>query len=220
MLAGLLVLFLRTVLSEQRVLSLIEWIARQGVLAPLLFIAVQCIFIVLIAPGLLLSLAAGFLFGFLPGFACVWFGTLLGSTIAFELAPRLLKKRRNLFLNRFPLFQKLDSGFSVDGWKIVLLRCLVPLFPFKLSNYAFGLSKVSRKQFIAGTALGIIPIGAFNVYLGSLSANLSTLGAGGPRNSKWEWITFATGGVVIIATLIFVTRRAYAILNKETESCG
>ena len=178
------------------------------------------IFIVLIAPGLLLSLAAGFLFGFLPGFACVWFGTLLGSTIAFELAPLLLKKRRNLFLNRFPLFQKLDSGFSVDGWKIVLLRCLVPLFPFKLSNYAFGLSKVSRKQFIAGTALGIIPIGAFNVYLGSLSANLSTLGAGGPRNSKWEWITFATGGVVIIATLIFVTRRAYAILNKETESCG
>jgi uncharacterized membrane protein YdjX (TVP38/TMEM64 family) len=220
MCAGLLVFFLRTVLSEQRVLSLLEWIAQQGVLAPILFVTVQCVFVVGIAPGLLLSLAAGFLFGFLPGFAYVWIGTLLGSMIAYELAPLVLKKRSDRLMRRFPVFQKLDSGFSVDGWKIVLLRCLVPLFPFKLSNYAFGLSKVSRKQFIAGTALGIIPIGAFNVYLGSLSANLSTLGAGESRNSEWEWITFAVGGVVIIATLIFVTRRAYAILNKETKSCG
>ena len=105
-----------------------------------------------------------------------------------------------------------------------MLRCLIPFFPFKLSNYAFGLTRVTLAQFTIGTALGILPIGAFNVYLGSVSADLSTLGASASPHTPGGWLTIVLGGLAIVATLLFVTRRAQTILrmpnNEEDAPCG
>lgn len=207
-------------------LALIHWVSQQGALAPVLFVIVQCLFIVTLAPGFLLSFAAGFLFGFWAGLLYVWVGTLLGSSLAFVLAPLTFRGKSDSFFERFPIVKKLDTGFSKDGWKIAMFRCLVPFFPFKLSNYAFGLTSVSLSQFAIGTGLGIIPIGAFNVYLGSISASLSTLGVDDIK-APGGWLTIALGGVMIIATLLFVTRRAQAIFKmsyneeeKEESLCG
>lgn len=222
--AATLVIVLRTMFSEERVLALIDWVASQGALAPVLFVIVQCLFIMTLAPGFILSFAAGFLFGFLPGLLAVWTGTVLGSVAAFTLAPLAFRRKSDRFLQRFPQIQRLDHGFSCDGWKIVMLRCLVPFFPFKLSNYAFGLTRVSIAQFTLGTGLGILPIGAFNVYLGSISADLSTIGARTTPSSPIEWAGVALGGVAIVATLLFVTRRAQEIFRISTEqkesTCG
>jgi uncharacterized membrane protein YdjX (TVP38/TMEM64 family) len=179
--------------------------------------------VVTLAPGFLLSFAAGFLFGFWVGLCSVWTGTALGSVLAFALAPLVFRGKSDRISERFPAIKRLDHGFSQDGWKFVMLRCLVPFFPFKLSNYALGLTRVGIGQFTVGTALGIIPIGAFNVYLGSVSADLSTLGAD-KTHAPGGWVAIVLGGLAIIATLIFVTRRAQAILRMPTEGeetpCG
>ena len=217
LMAGALVLLVRQVFSEERVLLLLDWVGRQGMLAPLLFVALQCLFVVGLAPGFLLSFASGFLFGFWLGLACVWAGTLLGAVVAFALSPLFFQKHADRMMGRVPLLARLNRGFASDGWKLAMLRCLIPLFPFKLSNYAFGVSRIALPPFAFGTALGIIPIAAFNVYLGSVSAELSLLGAAAPRHSALEWAVIGAGGAAIVVTFLFVTRRAQSILNQEPE---
>lgn len=215
--AGLLMAVVRTVFSEDRVLAVLEWVGHQGVMAPVIFVAVQALVIVALAPGFVVSFAAGFLFGFWRGLLVVWCGTMLGSIVAFKLAPLVFQRRADQLMQRFPLLTRLDHGFSRDGWKIVMLRCLVPFFPFKLSNYAFGISNVGLRDFILGTAPGIIPVAAFNIYLGSVSAHLSAAGASVSPHSTLEWVAIASGGIAILVMFIHVTRRAHAIISQQVS---
>jgi len=57
-----------------------------------------------------------------------------------------------------------------------MLSRLVPFFPFKLSNYFFGLTRFSLRGLVFGTLVGIIPFSVHNVYLGAIAADLATLG--------------------------------------------
>lgn len=54
-------------------------------------------------------------------------------------------------------FNAVDEAVARDGWKIVLLTRLSPVFPFILLKYAFGLTRVSLKHYFFASWLGIIP---------------------------------------------------------------
>jgi uncharacterized membrane protein YdjX (TVP38/TMEM64 family) len=204
---------------DKHALRFLEWLELQGAWAPLLFILVDALVVVLVLPGVLLTLGAGFMFGVVSGGIYVILATTVGGSVAFLIARRFLattKLARYCLYN--PRFQSIANLSQRRGWGIVFLTRLIPFFPFKLSNYFFGLAGFSLRDFCVGTFWGIMPITFFNVYLGSLAADLTMLRSQRLERTPLQWFLYALGLLLVLGLLIYCTRLARRML--ETYLAG
>ena len=144
--------------------ALETWIRGLGVLAPLVFIAVYALGAVLFAPGSVLTLAGGALFGPVWGTLYNLTGATIGATLAF-LVARYLAQGWVTRKAGGKLKQLLD-GVEAEGWKFVAFTRLVPLFPFNLLNYALGLTRIKLGVYIAATFVFMLPGAIAYTYLG------------------------------------------------------
>ena len=202
------------------VLRLLEWLDAQGIWGPLLFIVLMMLVVVFVLPGVLLTTGAGFVFGIVEGAAYVVIGTTLGAVLAFLIARHLLGERASRFLQHHARLQLVTEEVESRGWKIILLTRLVPFFPFKLSNYFFGLTRFTLRDFTAGTFVGIIPFSLHNAYLGSLAADISLAGARSAQRSALEWGLYGAGFFATVGLIIYLNwlaRRALARYEQASE---
>lgn len=200
---------------DERVVPFLEWLESQGAWAPLIFILVDALVVVLVLPGVLLTLGAGFMFGIGYGGAYVVIATTLGATVAFVIARRFLATTKLArYCLRNPRFLPITNLSQRRGWGVVLLTRLIPFFPFKLSNYFFGLAGFSLRDFCVGTFWGIMPITFFNVYLGSLAADLTMLRSQRLERTPLQWLLYGLGFLVVIGLLIYGTRQARRMLDS------
>lgn len=186
------------------------WVADQGVWGHLVFALVYAAATVVLAPGSLLTLAAGLAFG-LSGFPTVVVGATLGAGLSF-LAGRYVARgwvEKQVDNNR--LFKAIDRAIESDGWKIVGLMRLSPLVPFNLQNYFFGITKVGFWPYIITTFFGIMPGTLLYVWLGSLGAEIG--GAGGEA-SLVKYLFLGFGLLVTIAVTVIVSRKAKQKLEE------
>jgi len=197
-----------------RVLELLRWLDQRGLEAALIFLAVMALVVVLLLPGVLFTTGAGFVFGIVPGTLLVVAGTTLGACVSFAIARHLLNRRAAQWLMAHTRLEVQAPLLRRRGFQIVLLTRLVPLFPFKLSNYVFGLTPVSLKQFAAGTGLGIVPFSLHNAYLGSLAADIATLGATGDNRTPLQWFLYGAGFVALVLCLVYLGRYARKSLDQ------
>jgi len=201
--------------SQQYVLAILQWIEQRRLLAPLLFIAIHALVVVLLLPGIVFTMGSGFLFGVVAGSFYVLISTCLGATVAFVLGRSVLNRPMQRLLAKRPRLQRILQVVQQRRWPVIALTRLMPFFPFKLSNYFFGASGFRLGSFIAGTAVGIIPITVLNVYFGSLAANLAMLdrrelAARGPI----AWLLYGGGFVLSIAFALWLSRVARRELEK------
>ena len=115
-------------------------------------------------------------------------------------------------------FKTIDDAVATEGWKIVGLTRLSPVFPFNLLNYAYGLTKVSLRDYFFASWIGMLPGTVMYVYIGSLIGDLARLGAGGRTRTGAEWALYVVGLVATVAVTVYVTRIARSALNKKTEA--
>lgn len=94
----------------------------------------------LFVPGSLLTIKGGCLFGIFWGSVYVLIAATLGAIGAFLLGRYLSRDWVCRKLGKNPKFQAIDRAVAQEGWKIVLLTRLSPVFPFNLLNYAFGVT--------------------------------------------------------------------------------
>ena len=151
-----------------------EWIeagaerARSmGTAGILVFAALYAVGTVFAVPGAALTLIAGGAFGFGAGTLAVWLGATAGLAIAFLAARKLARDRVARWLAAKPSFAAVDRAVAAEGWKIVLLTRLTPIFPFTFLNYAYGVTAVSFPAYAVASAVGILPGSLFYIYLGS-----------------------------------------------------
>ena len=202
--------------THEQVLQLLEWLDARGGWGPLLFILVMMLVVVLVLPGVMFTTGAGFVFGVVEGTLCVVLGTTLGATIAFLIARHLFGARAAHYVMTCAKLKLVSEELVPQGWKIVLLTRLVPFFPFKLSNYFFGLTRFSLRDFVLGTLLGIIPFSLHNAYLGSIAADIATMGARNAERTSLQWAFYGAGFLATIALLIYLNRLARRALAKYT----
>jgi uncharacterized membrane protein YdjX (TVP38/TMEM64 family) len=198
------------------VLELFAWLDGIGMWGPVLFILIYMLIVVFVLPGILFTMGAGFLFGVVKGSIYVVLANTLGATVAFLIARHFLSKRASQYLLRQPRLKVLNDKFMPKGWKIVLVTRMVPFFPFKLSNYFFGLTRISLKGFVIGHMIGCWPLTINIVYVGSMAADLATLGT--PEaivRSRFEWVIYSVGFVVAAAMGIYLAWRAKRVLEKH-----
>jgi uncharacterized membrane protein YdjX (TVP38/TMEM64 family) len=208
-------------LLQTNLKSSLMWVESLGAIAPLAFIAIYNIATVLLIPGSVLTLGGGVLFGIWWGSLYVVIAATLGATIAFWIGRNFARAWVSQQISKYPKFDAIDKAVAQDGFKIVLLTRLSPLFPFNLLNYAFGITQVSLKDYVAGS-IGMIPGTILYVYIGSLVGNLALIGAKGqtvdPQTEMIQWITKIAGFIITIGVTIYITRVAKKALDSSISN--
>ncbi len=148
-----------------------DWINGFGALAPIVFIAIYAVATVAFLPGTPLSLLAGLVFG--PVLGAVWtvVGATIGATLAFLVGRYAARGLVESWTANNERIKKLDEGVEKQGWRMLLITRLVPLFPFNLQNYAYGITRIGLGTYVLLTAICIIPGAAVYTFAGgSLAA--------------------------------------------------
>ena len=137
---------------------------RFGGWAPILFLLLYAVATVLFVPGSVLTVTGGALFG--PIWGTLWnlSGATLGATLAFVIARYVASEwvaaRSGQRLGR------LMRGVEEEGWRFVAFVRLVPLFPFNLMNYAFGLTRIGLREYVLASLVCMGPGASAYTYLG------------------------------------------------------
>ncbi len=136
-----------------------------GPLAPVLFTVAYAAVTLAPLPKNALSAGAGLIFGLTTGVAVVWVGAMLGAIAAVWLARALGRDTvERLTGGRV---ERVDALLRRRGRLGVLVARLVPVLPFTAVNYGSGLSSVAFADYLAGTAVGIVPGTVAYVALGT-----------------------------------------------------
>ncbi|MFZ3136518.1 MAG: VTT domain-containing protein [Thermodesulfovibrionales bacterium] len=139
-----------------------------GTLAPLIYMMVYTVAPSLFLPGLPITIAGGILFGPFWGVVYTITSATLGACVAF-LISRYVARDWIAGKLKSPRWRRLDQGVEQHGWKIVAFTRLIPLFPFNLLNYAFGLTKINFLHYAITTFICMLPACiAFIVFSSSL----------------------------------------------------
>lgn len=106
-------------------------------------------------PDSILAIAGGLLFGLYEGYIYTAIGALIGSSISFYISRKLGRGIVKKFTK--DKLDNIEQMVNKNGFSIILLLRLIPLFPFDVISYGSGLTSVSYKDFILATFLGTIP---------------------------------------------------------------
>lgn len=167
-----------------------DWINSYGLLAPVVFILLYSLAPALFLPGLPLTILAGVLFGPIWGVVYTIIGATMGASIAFLIARYTARDWISAKLTA-PRWKKLDEDVARQGWKVVAFTRLIPLFPFNLLNYAFGLTNIRFSHYVVTSFVCMLPA---TIAFISLSSSLGQLLKG---QISQEFII----GVTLIAAL-------------------
>jgi len=191
------------------------WMASHRESSWLAFIALYVLATVCMVPGLILTLAAGAIFGLLRGVVLVSAASVLGASAAFFIGRTVARGWTQRRIAGWPRFRALDGALAARGFWIVLLTRLSPLFPFNLLNYAYGVTTVRPRDYIAASWLGMLPGTVVYVYAGSAAANLAQALAGGAQVGRSGALLLVLGLAATVAVAVLVTRLARAQLERE-----
>jgi pyruvate/2-oxoglutarate dehydrogenase complex dihydrolipoamide dehydrogenase (E3) component/uncharacterized membrane protein YdjX (TVP38/TMEM64 family) len=208
---------LRTLHAERYLLALVGWIRDAGWPGLLIFGVAYVLATILFLPGSILTLGAGFAYGVVIGTAVVWIAANLGAAVAFLLGRTLARSWVAGRVASSPRFAAIDRAVGREGLKIVLLTRLSPIFPFNLLNYAFGITRVSLRDYVLGSLLGMLPGTVMYVYLGSLITSLSELTSGRPGGGTAQHVFYFVGLAATVGVTVYVTRVARRALAEATQ---
>ena len=140
-----------------------------------LFFVVYVAAAALSIPGaLILTLAAGAMFGLGWGLLLVSFASSLGALLAFLVARYLL---RDAIQARFgKSLAPINEGVAKDGTFYLLTLRLVPVFPFWLINLLMGLTPMGAGRFYLVSQLGMLAGTAVYVNAGTQLAAIQSPG--------------------------------------------
>ena len=206
--------------AQQRMM---QWGIWGGLLYPFLFALCN----LLLLPGGILCVGAGFFFGLWWGLIIVFIGNAVAAAISFALSRWLAARwfRRRFAQN--PILRALEPAVEQEGWKIIFLSQLHPLFPASLLNYLYGLTRIPFHTYMLWVSIGRAPGLFLYVYLGTLGQfgmNLAR-GKSHPRLVEyWLW-----GGAFVISALLLVlvsrmawqaVQKAHTVPRKESSAKG
>jgi len=168
-------------------------------------------------PDILPNAAAGAIWGVGIGAVAASVGRILGSTVTFLLARYLTKNWQERRMASDPKFAAVAKAVERDGFRIVILLRLCPLFPVIMLNYGLGMTGVRLRSYILGTLLGMIPRTLFVAYSGSGVRSLMDLTSGSGVDVTGNPLIYWGGLVLSLIILIILANKARHLINEATR---
>ncbi|MCB1197035.1 MAG: TVP38/TMEM64 family protein [Deltaproteobacteria bacterium] len=201
--------------------SIADWVAQieaMGALGMFIYIFLYIVATVLLIPGSIITLAAGFIYGPWLGTVLVSCASMAGAIGAFFISRSVFGIYVQKLVQKYPAWTTFDQLIASSGKKIVFLLRLSPVFPFNILNYLLGLSSISSKDYIVASWIGMLPGTFLYVYFGSLLENLTqkpTLNNTSGLYQQWYW---AMGLVLTCVLVVYLSKLAKNALEKEKSN--
>ena len=200
--------------------QLAEWARGTGWRGVTVFVLAYIVSTVLGLPGSILTLAAGFAYGPAWGLAIASPASVAGATCAFLMGRTLLRDWAVRLVGESARIRAIDAAVARQGFKLVFLLRLSPLFPFNVLNYALSLSRVSLLTYVTASFLGMLPGTAMYVYLGSLAPAAAELASATDRGGATRTALFVAGLAATVAVVVIASRAARRALATELGEEG
>mgnify|MGYP006274231167 FL=1 len=214
---GVIALLVVGIVFQQQVREVLEafvkWTRDLGPIGAVIFGVVYALATVLMMPGSILTLGAGLLFGVVWGTVTVSIASTTGAALAFLVGRFFARDWVASKVSGRPKFQAIDRAVGREGFKIVLLTRLSPIFPFNLLNYGYGLTGVKFWTYVLASWIGMLPGTIMYVYFGSLARNVAAVAAGREKTTA-DYVFYGIGLVVTVAVVVLVTRVARKALKN------
>jgi uncharacterized membrane protein YdjX (TVP38/TMEM64 family) len=137
--------------------DLLKSIEGYGILVPIVYVVLYWIVCLFFLPAVPITLIGGLIFGPVRGSMIVSFASTTGATLAFITGRTI---GREAILKKFgqsSSFKKIDKGVKDNGWRMLMITRLVPLFPFNLQNYLYGLTDIPLGTYMLVSWLAMLP---------------------------------------------------------------
>jgi uncharacterized membrane protein YdjX (TVP38/TMEM64 family) len=193
-----------------------SWVVQMGVAGIFVFIIVYAVATLLLAPGSVLTIGAGFVFGLWKGFLAVSVGATLGASLGFLIARFIARDKVEAIARQNAKFRRIDSAIGKQGAKLIFLLRLSPVIPFNLSNYFYGLTGVKFWAYVFASWIGMIPGTFLYVYIGTAGKGAVMVGRDEAIQYGWQyWILLSVGLAATIVVTIWITKIARDALQKS-----
>ena len=154
--------------------SVLAWLSSFGVWAPIVFIGVSALQVVLAPiPGQFIGLAGGYLFGVWKGLLYSLIGTSLGAWVAMWLGRRFGRPLVTRLAGE-PALARFDRFADRRGPLFFFLVFLLPFVPDDLAFYAIGLSPLPILPMLILATVVRLPAAVVSVLVGDNIARMST----------------------------------------------
>lgn len=191
------------------------WARANPAAGALAYVGVSIVSIVALVPGWIPMMLGGLVFGLWPGVLYALVGAVGGATAA-QLAGRTLA--RDWVAGRIsgnPRLQAIDDALGEQAFTIVVLTRLAFVVPFNLLNYAYGVTRVRTVTYVAGTAVGMLPIVMLYAYLGSIARDIGEILAGEAQLGPYGWWLGGIAAAAILAVIVVVKRTVGRTLDAR-----
>lgn len=192
-----------------KIKSLQGWIAGLGFWGPVIFVLIYAGATVAALPGVALTAIAGGIFGSVEGTITVSIGSTLGAALAFLAARYFARSSVESWLAGSQRFQKLDRMVERQGAIVVAITRLVPLFPFNLLNFGFGLTKVPFWTYLFYSWLCMLP--GTILYVAGFDALFTGL-----KEGRIPWALIAVVAAMAVL-LFFIVKTARKRLKDDGQ---
>lgn len=193
-----------------------RWVDSMGSLAPVLYLIIFTLAVPLFIPTSPLLLAAGMLFNLWPGLALAYLGNTLGGFLAFSLGRSKMRATIRRLMGREGAFEALDRAIAREGVKTAMLIRMSPVLPGPLLNYALGITRLGKRDYLLAS-IGTLPTIIAFTFVGSTLnkfAQLSNPETMSQLSSTTMPLMVIGGGATILASWL-LARRAAKILNAS-----
>ncbi len=128
-----------------------------GAWGPIVFCLLWIISAAFFLPGSALGIVGGLIFG--PWMGTFWtvIGSTLGAVVAFLAGKYVARDMVKGMMDKNPKLNKIDEGVKAEGWRFVMLTRLVPIFPYNVQNYVYGLTSINIVSYALATFVFMLP---------------------------------------------------------------
>ena len=195
---------------EEPVAALVTWARGSGIRGKLAFAGVMPVWVALMLPGFIITMAAGVAWGPWVGAAVVHVPQVLGMTLAFLSGRYLFRDAVERRVKGDPRFEALDRAVEDRGFVLVLLLRLSPVVPYNVLNYALGLTSVRLGPFMLASLIGAIPSTLLYAYLGASIGRVATSADKGQSGAIVWWVGL---GATVVLTVVISRIASRAVRN-------
>ncbi|ALR76480.1 TVP38/TMEM64 family protein [[Enterobacter] lignolyticus] len=132
-------------------------IRQYGALGYTLYILLFIIATLFLMPGSILVIVGGIVFGTVTGTLLSFIAATAASALSFLLARWLGRELLLKYVGHTAIFQAIERGMTRSGSDFLILTRLIPLFPYNIQNYAYGLTAISFWSFTLISAITTLP---------------------------------------------------------------
>lgn len=170
------------------------WVARHKVYAPLIIVGIYVLFSIAMLPVWEMQIAAGFGFGLVKGILWCELAAMLGGVASLLMSRWLVGEWfQTRYESRMARLHAINEKLGHNGLLVVMGVRLCHVLPFGVSNYLFGLTRITVMDVIIGTLAGNLPTIAIYV----------AVGAGPHLLKQWTfWTSLAAINAVLLIPLV------------------